>query len=897
MNIFRSNEVSDTSRKALSWLSTGVRFESPTHANLNPKGPPITTSDNNSLIGLGQALTDSEIRTRLLNRDSISPSEELKKAEKVDYRRNIATDSNYHLYKSRLPKNPQKQPFNFTPLHVKEYGENYLPNFPENSNIKFSSQEWRNNKEGLKLNCDSPGKLRKISANSAITNQTSLNLHQRAVKSGIISSKTANCSRSSVNNNCDFSSNSKISQSEFPPSFKLSADATYLSRTASSQIKEAKESNIGSAVASIIEKGNGGKVARDQISNSVLSSRPLRTFSTSATNSQSERSLKPAPRLSSRIKHKSNLPPDTTEPISTYSNSSEATLKGDILAEIALNRTKRSSFQAISDYKSDGNFAPSAFIDPKSSETNLSELFHLTSDFNPIRLSEEGSKFQNHTFRSSRVELPLQPRRDSFVSNSIKVSNYTSLKSHFANYINPDCISSCIGNEILKVPAAFPDMLQAETNLSNMTNSTIVDPEALAIAQAQAELRMQILAFEQIFSTVVGILGLIGALLVILVYNFRHKATPSEKIITALSSIDFCYNLNAIIILTMGKYVITDREGTAYFVLRCMNYFLFGFVVITSFLLIQLITVNRFYAICRPTDYKTTFNKERVRLILIAIFGGSFLQGLTNASYAFFEDVKIAQKIIDIEYIGMMDLNVSAAAALMCLVYVKVLLKFAKQRKRMSMHAHGARTATQERVRKANAIPQSPDKKGEKKLESESRTLLSVPLSSAPAASSSESNQISVVASAAHEKRVVAASPSTPRTQSQKRPKSSSSDRVTFTLFIISIAFMFCVCPFVVDYNYKTLTNPEKPNQWVSFFIRLLFQINFLSNPVIYFSTSKIFRGRTFELIGYVSPKLEKYIRTTKLFKNCLPPEDANPKQITNATAARSYANTEKTTF
>ena len=197
---------------------------------MNPKGPPITTSDNNSLIGLGQALTDSEIRTRLLNRDSISPSEELKKAEKVDYRRNIATDSNYHLYKSRLPKNPQKPPFNLTPRHAKEYGENYRPNFPENSNIKFSSQEWRNNKEGLKLNCDSPEKLRKFSANSAITNQTSLNLHQRAVKSGIISSKTANCSRSSVNNNCDFSSNSKISQSEFPPSFKLSADATYLSR-------------------------------------------------------------------------------------------------------------------------------------------------------------------------------------------------------------------------------------------------------------------------------------------------------------------------------------------------------------------------------------------------------------------------------------------------------------------------------------------------------------------------------------------------------------------------------------------------------------------------------------------------------------------------------------------
>ena len=321
------------------------------------------------------------------------------------------------------------------------------------------------------------------------------------------------------------------------------------------------------------------------------------------------------------------------------------------------------------------------------------------------------------------VSLPPGWNKFMLDINSVFVYNFSSqqyisfprqheLKKHFTQYaVEKDpCFTDHLSHWIAEGKITLcPTSLQTTLgNFSAMANETAVavvadDNSTLA---ANRELQLKILAFEQVFSSIVGLLGLLGAILVILVYNYRHKATLSEKIITALSVIDFCYNFFAMIILTSGKYIVTDRQGTAYIVLRSVNFFLFGFAVISSFLLIQLITVNRFYAICRPTEYKITFNKRRVRILLSVIFIIALLQGSTNASYAYIaayvDPDSIITKIIDMEYIGMMDLNVSVASALMCLVYVKVLLKFAKQRKRLNAHAKmSSPSEYKDRVRKA----------------------------------------------------------------------------------------------------------------------------------------------------------------------------------------------------
>ena len=183
-------------------------------------------------------------------------------------------------------------------------------------------------------------------------------------------------------------------------------------------------------------------------------------------------------------------------------------------------------------------------------------------------------------------------------------------------------------------------------------------------------LSSKIQTIEQITCLILGAFGLFGAFLVIMVYNYKHKTTLSEQMITALACVDFCYNFFYMLIVTLNTHVIVEKSAFVFKVFTSANYFLFGFSVISSFLLICLITVNRFYAICRPTEYKTVFNKKRVRLTLCSVFVAAFAQGLLNGAFVWLP--KLLQKIIDHEFILMMDINVSGASGLMCLVYVKV---------------------------------------------------------------------------------------------------------------------------------------------------------------------------------------------------------------------------------
>ena len=110
-----------------------------------------------------------------------------------------------------------------------------------------------------------------------------------------------------------------------------------------------------------------------------------------------------------------------------------------------------------------------------------------------------------------------------------------------------------------------------------------------------------------------------------------------------------------------------------------------------------------------------------------------------------------------------------------------------------------------------------------------------------------------------------------------------NSDRVTFTLFIISVAFMFCVCPFIVDQNYVFFSK-QPGNPYISLITRLIFQVNFLANPFIYFTTSKIFRGRVLDLITEFFPTFASKIRQTRF---CGANQEAENTMKT--TCARSY--------
>ena len=116
-----------------------------------------------------------------------------------------------------------------------------------------------------------------------------------------------------------------------------------------------------------------------------------------------------------------------------------------------------------------------------------------------------------------------------------------------------------------------------------------------------------------------------------------------------------------------------------------------------------------------------------------------------------------------------------------------------------------------------------------------------------------------------------------------RRARRHNSDRVTFTLFIISVAFMFCVCPFIVDQNYVFFSK-QQGNPYISLITRLIFQVNFLANPFIYFLTSKIFRGRVLELITEFFPTIASKLRQTKFCR-----ANQETENTMKTTCGRSY--------
>ena len=123
----------------------------------------------------------------------------------------------------------------------------------------------------------------------------------------------------------------------------------------------------------------------------------------------------------------------------------------------------------------------------------------------------------------------------------------------------------------------------------------------------------------------------------------------------------------------------------------------------------------------------------------------------------------------------------------------------------------------------------------------------------------------------------------------ESQPVSSNSSRsasrdpknkVTFTLFVISTCFLICVCPFLIFENLVFFLKWDQSKREVQVgrkLTRILFLLNFVSNPIIYFATSQIFRERLGALLRFVIPE-----RVQKLFEKR--PSPADRQSVTRAT-------------
>ena len=139
--------------------------------------------------------------------------------------------------------------------------------------------------------------------------------------------------------------------------------------------------------------------------------------------------------------------------------------------------------------------------------------------------------------------------------------------------------------------------------------------------------------FREIFFTlaqfVIGVIGIVGNSQIATFYLNKRDKTPSEYIILNLGIVDFIYCLCNVIITLNDKIFermtqkcedLLNGGGDSLFlrIYRASQLGLFTFVTNYSYICIFIITINRYYAVCKPISYKLicTFKKSYMLLIM-----------------------------------------------------------------------------------------------------------------------------------------------------------------------------------------------------------------------------------------------------------------------------------------
>ncbi|XP_075241357.1 uncharacterized protein LOC142336418 [Convolutriloba macropyga] len=393
----------------------------------------------------------------------------------------------------------------------------------------------------------------------------------------------------------------------------------------------------------------------------------------------------------------------------------------------------------------------------------------------------------------------------------------------------------------------------------------------------------------------VGVIGLIGAIVVILVYTWRHNPTPSELIITALSVVDLLYNVFNNISNLLFDRLRTPEQLQILFAFSCGS---FSFSLVASFLLISTISINRWFAICRPLTYMTSFSKTKVQNVMLGVFGVSVMQGGVSFCYAFIPaERKTVRRVIDVQNYMFLNLLVITALAIMLYSYFHIIKTFKRQNEKLRKPQiqsvqYVAKENHSEHDREETNKPCTSSNTNEISFRDgggHNGSLVAVDTNHNSGCNSSSPPALTIEDDHNPPRRLMVEANSRKYSQPTSGPvgplnshRSSASrdpkNKVTFTLFIISTCFLICVSPFLIFENLVFFLEWEENKRQVQIarkLTRILFLLNFVSNPLIYLATSQIFRERLAALVKFVVPQ-----RLQRLFSR----PDAAEHQPTHVT-------------
>ncbi|XP_063715595.1 uncharacterized protein LOC134842976 [Symsagittifera roscoffensis] len=393
---------------------------------------------------------------------------------------------------------------------------------------------------------------------------------------------------------------------------------------------------------------------------------------------------------------------------------------------------------------------------------------------------------------------------------------------------------------------------------------------------------MALTLFELCVTAVFGFVGISAGCLVMFVLTYKRKPSASERLVVGLSLSEVSFNVFYILIIAVRNSISITNNPADWFktkIFLSIDYFLFGFCLISSYLLVFAATISRYYAICRIHEFKKMFNKKRVNRLIGTSFVAGFLQACINASYKWVPPV--VQTMIDIEYAAILGIFLTVDSIAMLLVYIRVISKFEELRKRLGIDPNERPpTAVDEK----SSREREPNKNSlevaefQKQVTLNARTHLAARLSVAECPhscsrlpSAAEITNVSMISAAAiaarntkdaipttsgnnnclsaapvnNNNNIEANSGMNSISREEKRENKKSryhySREVSFSLLLISIIYVACVTPFTLVYLLNQMGLVENPV--LEAISRLVLQLKFVLNPIAY-TRSSTFRNR-----------------------------------------------------
>ena len=353
----------------------------------------------------------------------------------------------------------------------------------------------------------------------------------------------------------------------------------------------------------------------------------------------------------------------------------------------------------------------------------------------------------------------------------------------------------------------------------------------------------------KIIEWLICVIGFLGNGSVLFIYKYKPNRTPSEDFILTMAGLDISMCVLTLIFTSTQDYL---------FPLNCFGFcaagnFSFDLVNTSSSLLMIFITINRYVAVCKPHSYKVLFSRSRTLSCIFSCFVIGIMNcpvGIimcsdflvpSNLDCACFELVHEVQDVdfLKLIWVFIRTLMLTVNACVMIKCYSRI---YAKMVDRAKSKGSAQNVAEIRRAIEAEETTIAPI--AAKKIE------MTTSIRSSDHSSKTEALRVKP-----NEQNLVSQSPSencqNRKPSNQPRIQRSRDQKLTTTLFVVSLAYVVLVTPdlaiHVAD-GFSLLKSEMFTN--VRTVTQTLYLINFVINPFIHLTINSYFKTEFYQRFG-----------------------------------------------